>query len=228
LTGTRILIVLAALAALAGCRHKRHTGSVPPPPPRSRPAAIPVEIGHTENGIASWYGNPYHGRQAANGEIYDMEKMTAAHRTMPFNTWVRVHDLDNGKTTDVRITDRGPFVGGRIIDLSRAAARELDKIGPGTARVRLGVIRAPEGAPATSYAVQVGAFQDEATAERVRADMERRFGSARMARRPGNPMTWRVLVGSETTEDAANTLAAKIRLESVEKIACFVVRLDII
>ena len=219
----RILVVLAALAVLAGCGHKRRTSSVPPPP-----RARPVEIGHTETGIASWYGNPYHGRQAANGEIYDMEKMTAAHRTMPFNTWVRVHDLDNGKTTDVRITDRGPFVGGRIIDLSRAAARELEMIGPGTARVRLEVIRAPEGAPATSYAVQVGAYRDEANAERIRADMERRYGAARMVPRPGNPPSWRILVGSEATEDAANALASKIREESVERISCFVVRLDTI
>jgi rare lipoprotein A len=154
--------------------------------------------------------------------------MTAAHRTMPFNTWVRVHDLDNGKTTDVRITDRGPFIGGRIIDLSRAAARELEMIGPGTARVRLEVIRAPEGAPVATYAVQVGAFQDRENAERIRADMERRFGAARLVPRPGNPMTWRVLVGTEATEDAAGGLAAKIRQESVERIACFVVRLDII
>jgi rare lipoprotein A len=226
LTGIRILVVFAALAALAGCGHKKRSRSVPPRP--SRPVAVPVEVGHTETGVASWYGNPYHGRQAANGETYDMEKMTAAHRTMPFNTWVRVHDLENGKTTEVRITDRGPFVGDRIIDLSRAAARELEMIGPGTARVRLEVIRAPEGAPATSYAVQVGAFRDRTNAERIRADMESRFGSARMVPRPGDPMTWRVLVGSEVTEDGANALAAKIRQESVERIACFVVRLDII
>ena len=82
-------------------------------------------IGHTESGIASWYGNPYHGRRAANGEIYDMEKLTAAHRTFAFGTWVRVHNLDNGKTVDVRITDRGPYAKGRDIDLSQAAAREI-------------------------------------------------------------------------------------------------------
>lgn len=214
-----------------------------------------MEIGHTENGIASWYGNPYHGRQAANGEVYDMEKMTAAHRTMPFNTWVRVHDLDNGKITEVRITDRGPFVGGRIIDLSRAAARELAMIGPGTARVRVEVIPAPAVAPATlppvvtsspppavtppepvpaaelppaAFAVQVGAFRERGNAEGIRATMETRYGTARIVERQGNPTTWRVLVGSEPTEESANALAAKIRQESVEKIACFVVRLDII
>ena len=82
----------------------------------------------TETGIASWYGYPYHGRRAANGEIYDMEKLTAAHRTLPFGTWVRVTNLTNSKTVDVRITDRGPFIDGRIIDLSKAAAREIDQV----------------------------------------------------------------------------------------------------
>jgi hypothetical protein len=79
--------------------------------------------GSSETGIASWYGVPYHGRQAANGEIYDMEKMTAAHRTLPFGTWVQVRNLANDKTVSVRITDRGPFVGGRILDLSRGRCR---------------------------------------------------------------------------------------------------------
>lgn len=100
-----------------------------------------VSIGHTETGMASWYGEPYHGRQAANGEVFDMNRLTAAHRTLPFGTWVEVANLSNAKRVTVRITDRGPFVHGRVIDLSRAAADQIDMIGPGTARVRLRVIR---------------------------------------------------------------------------------------
>ena len=83
----------AALGALTGCGHKRRPTVTAIPPPPGTPAV--VRPGQTEEGIASWYGHPYHGRQAADGEIYDMEKMTAAHRTLPFNTWVRVYDLDN-------------------------------------------------------------------------------------------------------------------------------------
>src|SRR5262249_29522579 len=154
---------------LAGCAHKRSARTRLPSPPRA-PAA--VRPGYTEAGVASWYGYPYHGRAAANGEIYDMEKMTAAHRTLPFDTWVRVYDLDTQKTTEVRITDRGPFIGGRIIDLSKAAAREIDMIGPGTARVQIEVIRAPETAVPSLFAVQVGAFRDRGNAERLRTQME--------------------------------------------------------
>ncbi|MCX6632839.1 MAG: septal ring lytic transglycosylase RlpA family protein [Candidatus Solibacter sp.] len=185
-----------------------------------------VQLGHTEEGIASWYGRPYHGRAAANGEIYDMEKMTAAHRTLPFNTWVRVYDLDNNRTTEVRITDRGPFVGGRIIDLSHAAARELELIGPGVARVRIEVIRTPSDATPGLFAVQVGAFRERANAERLRSQMEARYGSARLLRRAENPAVWRVLVGAETSEDGANRLAERIRQDSVEKTSAFVVRID--
>src|SRR5437870_498737 len=158
-----------------------------------------ARIGSTETAVASWYGHPYHGRRAANGEIYDMEKMTAAHRTLPFDTWVRVRNLANNKTVDVRITDRGPFVGGRIVDLSHAAALAIDLIGPGTAKVKLTVIAAkmvsangavgspvhtvsagePSAPPASPslFAVQVGAFADKRNAERVRASMERTYGS---------------------------------------------------
>src|SRR5207248_9296380 len=87
--------------------------------------------GFVAEGNASWYGVPFHGRRASNGEIYDMHKLTAAHRTLPFVTAVRVTNLNNGKSTVVRITDRGPFVDNRVIDLSFAAAREVDSIGPG-------------------------------------------------------------------------------------------------
>jgi rare lipoprotein A len=90
---------------------------VAPPSKRNRAAVPPAPAGYTEEGNASWYGNPFHGRRASNGEIYDMNKMTAAHRTLPFETMVRVTNLSNGKSTVVRITDRGPFVDNRIIDL---------------------------------------------------------------------------------------------------------------
>ncbi len=124
-----------------------------------------VPLGYTEEGIASWYGIPYHGRPAADGEIYDMEKLVAAHRTLPFNTWLRVTNLDNGKSVVLRVIDRGPFVDGRIIDLSKAAARQIDLLGPGLGRVRLEVVAAPADVPSNDFfAVQVGAFSVEQNA----------------------------------------------------------------
>jgi rare lipoprotein A len=218
LTRTRTLVPIAALALLAGCAHRKRA-HVPPPPK-------PVAIGYTETGLASWYGYPYHGRAASNGETYDQEQLTAAHRTLPFETWVRVYNLDNRKTTEVRITDRGPFVEGRIIDLSRAAARQIGMLGPGTARVRIEVIRAPAGAATAAFGVQVGAFRDRENADRLRDEMERTYGAARVVPRPGTPPLWRVLVGSEPTQQAAGALAARIRQNSLEKIECFVVRID--
>src|SRR3954467_10727242 len=189
----RAAIVLAlALALLSGCAHKRTSRRTPPPPhPARTPPAIPppgnrpVETAgsrpvpppppptpneplYTETGVASWYGHPYHGRIAANGERYDMEQLTAAHRTLPFDTWVRVVNLLNDKAVDVRITDRGPFVDGRIIDLSRAAARAIDVIGPGTAKVRVEVTSMPSTVKAGVYGVQVGAFREQENAERMR------------------------------------------------------------
>jgi peptidoglycan lytic transglycosylase len=208
-------LVLVALA-LSGCAHKKHARTPPPP-------AIP-RLGYTETGLASWYGHPYHGRAAADGEIYDMETLVAAHRTLPFNTWVRVVNLTNDKSIEIRIIDRGPFVDGRIIDLSHAAARAIDLIGPGVAQVRMEVVRMPE-LSSSAFAVQVGAFRDRGNADRVRARMADRYGSARLVLRQGNPSVWRVLVGSESSEEAATTLSGRIREESGEKNA-FVVRLD--
>jgi rare lipoprotein A len=212
----RIVALVAACVALAGCAHKRRA---------SAPPAIPVKIGHTETGIASWYGHPFDGRPSASGEIYNMDAMVAAHRTMPFGTWVRVYNLGNGKTVEVRIIDRGPFAHGRIIDLSHAAAGAIDMIGPGTARVRLVVIQPPKTVPVEVYGVQVGQFRSRDTAERLRVRMASEFGVARLVRRPGSPETWRVLVGAEPTEDAATALAGRIRDKTGEKNA-FVVRLD--
>jgi len=93
--------------------------------------------GFRENGLASWYGEPFHGRKTASGEIYDMNKISAAHKTLPLHTWVEVKNLENKRSMIVRINDRGPFVPGRIIDLSRAAATELGVYGPGVAKVHI-------------------------------------------------------------------------------------------
>ncbi len=206
-------MLVAALLLLTACARKKP----------ARPAIAPV-LGALEFGVASWYGNPYHGRRAANGEVYDMEKLTAAHRTLPFNCWVEVLNLANNKSVRVRITDRGPFVASRIIDLSRAAARQIEMIGPGTAQVRLQVIAPPEMQTGEdSFAVQVGAFQDRGNAERLAEEMKNRFGESRLVLRDGSPQLWRVLVGREQNLDAANALAEKIR---TERGAAFVVRLD--
>ena len=210
-----ISALICAGLALAGCA-KKHQRIVATP--------APAQISSGETGIASWYGHPYHGRPAANGEIYDMEGFTAAHRTLPFGTWVRVVNLTNDKSVDVRITDRGPFVENRIIDLSHAAAGVIGLIGPGVARVRLDILSTPVTTAAQNwYAVQAGAFRDQDRAERVRATLEREYGSARLVLRPGNPSMWRVLVGRAPSEEAANELARRIRPEEGR---AFVVRLD--
>ncbi len=229
------LVLLSALPGLiaftAGCARKKHVVRVPVQnvPPVSSPASVPpanAEPGEViETGLASWYGHPYHGRQAADGEIYDMEKMTAAHRTLSFNTWLRVENVTNGKTVDVRITDRGPFVGGRVIDLSHAAARQIEMVGPGTAQVRLRLLAAPAVPEPALFGVQVGAFQVKENAERMRMHMERRYGSARITERPGDIAFFRVLVGREPTTQSAVDLGRRIRSENPVPEA-FVVRID--
>jgi hypothetical protein len=128
---------------------------------------------YVEEGVASWYGVPFNGRRTSNGEIYDMHEFTAAHRTLPFNAVVRVTNLRNGKQTQVRINDRGPFVADRVIDLSLSAAEAIEMVGPGTAQVRLEVIAGPSSEKG-SFAVQVGAFREQENAQRLKVEMESR------------------------------------------------------
>jgi rare lipoprotein A len=207
----------------ASCARKKNSranaAGIPPPPSRS------VAIGETETGLASWYGEPYHGRRAANGEIYDMHAMTAAHRTMPFGTWVRVDNLTNGKEVEVRITDRGPFVDGRIIDLSRAAAQKISLIGPGVARVKLTVVNPPAGAVNEQYGVQVGAYADRDEALRARERLNRisQPASVSCAKRSdeGAPLC-RVTAGRGTREEATR-LQQVLRRSGFQG---FVVRLE--
>ncbi len=160
-------------------------------------ARSPTENRIIERGVASWYGGEFHGRSTASGERYDMHGLTAAHRTLPFGTVVEVHDLDNDRRVQVRITDRGPFVRGRILDLSYAAAKQLDMIGPGTAHVELLLVSSPtpvptvtavaeRGPPAPAavataaassgpWTVQVGAFEDPQRAADLRDLLSRHY-----------------------------------------------------
>ncbi len=213
-----LVVVLALL--VTGCAKKKRVAA-PPSAPHAG-LALP-HVGDEESGIASWYGHPYHGRASSSGEIYDMEKLTAAHRTLPFGTVVEVRDLDNGRAVSVRINDRGPFVEGRIIDLSRAAARDIHMLGPGTANVRLRVASLPNAIPDGYFAVQTGAFRQRANAERQRQVIERRYGPARLVLRGGDPPLWRVLAGHASTVADASALAARIQAEVGP---AFVVRVD--
>jgi rare lipoprotein A len=235
----RIFPALAfAILIAAGCNHQRPVAQAPvsnppsptpvapsppsnPPPTVERQPAVPGE--YVEEGVASWYGDPFNGRRTSNGEVYDMHQMTAAHRTLPFGAIVRVTNLRNGKQTEVRITDRGPFVANRVIDLSLSAAQAIEMVGPGTAPVRLELIGGPN--PAGFFGVQVGAFQSQDNAQNFRARLTARYGTVSVAQFDGpNGMFYRVRVGRLPTEAAAQQLADQLRAN--EQLTTFVVRLD--
>jgi rare lipoprotein A len=192
LSGSTVIVV-AMVLALASCT-KKTTGTGD----------------NVQTGVASWYGHPFDGRLTANGEIYDMEKMTAAHRTFPFGTVLRVENLANGKTAEVRINDRGPFVRERIIDLSHAAAQAISM--PGVANVRLQAISVPRARAVEVFAVLVGAFSQRSEADKLRARLERKYGTATSIFRDRD-QSWSVLVGLEPTMESANALALQLDKE---------------
>ena len=132
-------LAAVALGMLAACATPRADRAVKPPPPS------PSLLGSEESGQASWYGPPHHGRPTFSGEIFDMRQLTAAHRTLPMGTRVLVTHLGTGRSVEVRINDRGPFVKGRILDVSQAAAERLGGLGTGLFPVRLRVVGLPDG-----------------------------------------------------------------------------------
>jgi rare lipoprotein A len=198
--------------------------STPAAAKHGKHAATPAPSGYTEEGNASWYGAPFHGRRASNGEIYDMYKLTAAHRTLPFETMVRVTNVSNGKSTVVRITDRGPFVENRIIDLSLAAAREIESVGPGVVPVRVEVLGNVD-LTAGFFTVQVGAFKDRGNAERLRDRLNVVYSPIfiQLYDSPDG-LLYRVRVGKISGEDAARAFSDQLR--DREGFTPFVTRLD--
>lgn len=198
------------------------------PPPSSKPYRVgstwyhpvPHARGFSQEGIASWYGRKFHGRKTSNGEIYNMYAMTAAHKTLPLGTWVRVHNRNNGKQIDVRVNDRGPFVRGRIIDLSYSAAKKIGIVGPGTAPVKIVALgaaasesTAKDAPPAKfvpvdyyrgNFTFQVGAFKNRLNAERLKMKLSARYRNAHIAEFDnGDGIFYRVRVGRCSTLEQA-------------------------
>jgi len=241
----RLITPFAAVLLMAGCAGRRPIASAPPSPPPAQPQPAPapphppsapgaaqpptrtspfVPGMYVEEGTASWYGIPFHGRRAANGEIFDMNSLVAAHRTLPFGSILRVTNLNNGRDVQVRVIDRGPFVGDRVLDLARAAAVALDMIGTGTAPVRIELLSGPNPAVG-DFTVQIGAFTDRANAERLRERLLARYQPIFIQDydAPAGHF-YRVRVGQVPSPDAAQQLAAQ--LKDSDGFQTFVVRLD--
>ena len=178
-------------------------------------------------GLASYYAEPYHGRKTASGEIFDSYgELTAAHRTLPFDTMVRVTNKLNGREVDVRINDRGPFVDGRVIDLSLRAAREIDIVVAGIAPVKIKVLKEGEFVKTTSassaFAVQVGAFEDEQRAEELKKQLEKKYPTVIVQPFSADKTVYRVRIG-EPDMETAKKIAAELRKHDLKP---FVVRLN--
>ncbi len=161
--------------------------------------------GYYATGLASWYGRKFHGRETSSGEPFDMYKLTAAHRTLPIPAFVRVSNLDNGKSTVVRVNDRGPFHADRLIDLSYAAAVKLGFADKGTARVRVEVLE-----PAKDFFLQAGAFSDLATADSLKANLEALTGQPTYVVRVSSDALYRVRIGPVKGHPEAVRLQALI------------------
>lgn len=183
------------------------------PPAQATPSQPDVEGRpvSSETGLASWYGPPYHGRKGADGTVYDQNAMTAANLTLPLGTVVRVTNLATSQSAVVRITDRGPFVRGRIIDLSLAAAKAIGVYLPGVARVRVDAFAPSTPPPAGRWCVQVGAFSREKDAIKLKDQLSRRYTTAKVIEFAGPTGHW-VRVNPLTPDKAsANEVAASIR-----------------
>lgn len=197
----RILVALMLLTS-AACA----TRSIKLPPPAA-PPDTEVSPGATQEGVASWYGPGFHGKRTTSGEVYDQHDLTAAHQSLPLGTRVEVTNVQNGRSVEVRINDRGPFAKSRVIDLSYAAASTLDMIGAGTAPVRLQVLGAPEVnfAPLT-YTVQAGSFTAPGNAAALQRRLQERFADVHVTAQDLNGAAYyRVRIGRFS--DRAEALA---------------------
>ena len=204
---------VGALLLLSAC-----TPSKPPFPAPAPGVPLPPAVALSQQGIASWYGPGFHGKKTTSGTVYDQHGMTAAHQTLPLGSSVRVTNLANGKSVTVLINDRGPFVKGRIIDLSYAAARAMDMIRPGTAPVVVEVMdtggqRLTAIPDRLDYTLQVGAFSDPEKAQELKARLESRYDRPVVIEI--HESLYRVRLGTFTDADEAREYGARVSREGL-------------
>ncbi len=173
-------------------------------------------------GYASWYGPGFHGKQTANGEEYDQNGMTAAHKFLPMNTWVKVTNEQNGKTAIVRINDRGPYKKNRILDLTKEAAKALGFFNQGTAPVRLRVLKYPKGydpakglEPYKQVVVQVAVFTDSTRAMRLKEELSRRYGAIPFLVDQPKRGSWHVVAGPYDERTLAAKISGKLKANGI-------------
>ncbi|MBI1727607.1 MAG: septal ring lytic transglycosylase RlpA family protein [Candidatus Rokubacteria bacterium] len=219
----RWLVPLGFTTALLGLSACARPLVVAPP--------VPARVEAEATGYASWYGHPHHGRQTASGEVYDMNNLTAAHRTLPLGTRLMVTSIDTGQAVEVRVNDRGPFIDGRILDLSYGAARVVGAVGPGVIPVRLRILALPGASdkppaasaaaafPAAPFAVQAGAFTTRARAETLRAAVERDGVDAMLFEVAVDPETfYRVRLGAYPNRPARLAVARRLATRGYRRV----------
>lgn len=246
---TVALLVSVLMLMASGCHKKRVQAHHPPPPPpaksgsgtysarngnssntaptlgQPRPAPPPPDLQTkptlVETGLASWYGPPYAGRKGADGTVYDQNAMTAAHLTLPLGSVVRVTNLTTNQSAIVKITDRGPFVRGRIIDLSLAAAKATGLYRMGVAKVRVEAwtpppSTSPTAIPGGRWCVQVGAFEHEKDALKLKSDLMRRYTTAKVIEFPGPTGHWVRINPARPDKNNATEVADSIHVSGAE------------
>ena len=230
--GIHACLMLAALLLVSSCAEKELPDTLGSPAIPSTPIAekqspsppppAPVQAVYRETGIASWYGRDFHGRKTASGEAFDMYGLSAAHRTLPLGAVVRVTNLDNFKSLQLKVNDRGPFAGNRVLEVSYAAARELGFAQQGTARVKIETFEAVPGK--SMFTVVAAIYSEEENALLLKDRLSRKFEVIVIVPFDSNAgKFYRVRVGSYHSEEKAELIAGKLKLEGLEP---FVMRKD--
>ena len=203
-----LIVVFSLLTACASRQHVVYERRMPPPEKETK--IEKRETRELQQGIASWYGKDFHGRQTSSGEVYDMYQLTCAHQTLPLGTMVMVTNLENGKSVELKVNDRGPFVKGRIIDVSYAAAKMLDMSEKGTALVKVEVF-GPVIEEIQRFTLQVGSFVDETNAQRLAEQLRKSFENVHVTTMETQTQKYhRVRVGQFETRESALVAAEKL------------------
>ena len=218
-----LLVMLAVTMLAASCAERKVPTAPQVAPPSAAATAVPPALPvpakriYRETGTASWYGREAHGKTTASGEVFDMNDMSAAHRTLPLGTVIRVTNLDNYRSVTVKVNDRGPFVKNRIIELSYGAAKELGFIAQGTAQVKIETLEPVNGG--ASYTVQAAVFTEEESAKTLRGRLTKKFEQVSIVPfETSLGKLYRVRVGTYGTEEKAELVAGKLKLEGLEPI----------